>query len=104
MKVNELTPAPGVYESTGAQLIARATPLRAPEMERLRAALAFYAAPDTYHIDILGACGLGEDEDDAGFGARARAALACLEPRNVVPAGCTDPESLDNTVGGEVRS
>ena len=52
------------------------------ERERLREALSFYADPYTYHLEILGVCGLADDEDDfegGSFGKRAREALRSSE-------------------------
>lgn len=50
------------------------------EVETLKSALAFYASDDTYHIDILGACGLSNDMDEWGqFGKKAKEALEAIE-------------------------
>jgi hypothetical protein len=47
------------------------------EQDRLREALKFYGNPETYEqVNILGKCGLSDDFDPAGYGRRARVALA----------------------------
>lgn len=50
------------------------------EVERLMEVVKFYADDDTYHIDILGACGLSNDMDEWGqFGKKAKEAIEAIE-------------------------